>query len=108
MKIYNISVPKKYTKNGEEKTMWNTVGKLIEWPETTSKEKGYTLELSMFPDTKFGVFPQEAKEEKKPEVSEQDKAEQEAYDRAYPKQPLQTPAGIDYPTEDINPADIPF
>lgn len=56
MKRFNISVPKKYTKNGEEKTAWNSVGKLVYFPATTEKKGGFVLELSMFPDVKFGVF----------------------------------------------------
>jgi len=56
IKKYNISVPKKYTKDGEEKTFWANVGKLIKFDATESKPEGYVLELHMFPDTKFGVF----------------------------------------------------
>lgn len=99
MKIYNVTIPKKYTKNGEEKTAWNTVGKLIEWDATEGKEKGFTLELHMFPETSFKVFPQEDKVEKKPEISEHDKAEQEAYAKDHPTS--------DYP-ETPKPEDIPF
>jgi hypothetical protein len=53
---YDITVPKKYTKDGEEKTAWNRVGTLVEFPATADKEKGFILELSMYPETKFGVF----------------------------------------------------
>ena len=69
MKIFNVSVPKKYTKDGEEKTAWNNVGKLIYFPASGDKPEGYALELSMFPETKFGVFeakPKEGGEEKPP------------------------------------------
>jgi hypothetical protein len=62
MKRFNISVPKKYTKDGEEKTYWGNVGKLIYFPATDDKPAGFALELYMFPDTKFGVFPDEPKE----------------------------------------------
>lgn len=69
MKRYNISVPRKYTQNGEEKTAWNHVGKLIQFPATADKPEGFILELAMFPDTKFGVFEDVPKErqEQKPE-----------------------------------------
>jgi hypothetical protein len=63
MQIYNVSVPKKYTKDGEEKTAWNNVGKLVYFPATADKPAGYALELSMFPETKFGVFEAKPKEE---------------------------------------------
>ena len=61
VKIYNVSVPRKYTKDGEEKTAWGNVGKLIGF----KNEEGvvsFKLELFMFPDTKFGVFEQKPKE----------------------------------------------
>lgn len=69
MQIYNVSVPKKYTKDGEEKTAWNNVGKLVYFPATADKPAGYALELSMFPDTKFGVFEAKPKEESKGEAT---------------------------------------
>jgi hypothetical protein len=56
MQRYNVSVPKKYIKNGEEKTAWNNVGKLIRFEATGDKPEGLILELNMFPETKFGVF----------------------------------------------------
>lgn len=56
MKRYNISVPKKYIKDGEEKTAWNRVGTLVKFEATNEKPEGYILELNMYPETKFGVF----------------------------------------------------
>lgn len=56
MERFNISVPKKYTTNGEEKTAWSNVGKLVKFPPKDGKGESYILELAMFPDTKFGVF----------------------------------------------------
>jgi hypothetical protein len=56
MQRYNISVPKKYTKNGEEKTAWKNVGTLVRFEATDTKPEGFILELNMFPETKFGVF----------------------------------------------------
>lgn len=64
MKRFNISVPKKYTKDGEEKTAWSNVGKLIYFPKTDDKQAGFALELFMFPDTKFMVFEEKEKEDK--------------------------------------------
>ena len=62
MQRYDITVPKKYTKDGEEKTAWNRVGTLVEFPATADKEKGFILELSMYPETKFGVFESKPRE----------------------------------------------
>lgn len=70
MKIFHISVPKKYTKDGEEKTTWNRVGRLVYFPKSESREAGFALELSMFPDTKFGVFPDEPKKDDTPSKDE--------------------------------------
>lgn len=64
MKRFNISVPKKYTKDGEEKTAWANVGKLVYFPKTDDKQAGFALELFMFPDTKFMVFEEKEKEDK--------------------------------------------
>jgi len=58
---YNVTVPKKYTQNGEEKTQWNTVGTLVKFDATGDKPEGYKLELSMYPDTTFKVFEQTPK-----------------------------------------------
>lgn len=56
MERFNVSVPKKYTVNGEEKTAWNNVGKLVKFPPKDGKGESYILELFMLPETKFGVF----------------------------------------------------
>lgn len=56
MERFNISVPKKYTQNGEEKTAWSNVGKLVRFEAKDGKPASYILELAMFPETKFGVF----------------------------------------------------
>jgi len=62
MERFNISVPKKYMKDGEEKTAWNNVGKLVKFPPKDGKGESYILELAMFPETKFGVFEDKPKE----------------------------------------------
>lgn len=61
MERFNITVPRKYTSNGEEKTQWSNVGKLIKFEATDEKSESFILELNMFPDTKFGVFKDEPK-----------------------------------------------
>lgn len=67
MKRYNISVPRKYEKNGEDKTAWSTVGTLVHFPATDEKPDGFILELGMFPATTFKVFEQKEREEKRNE-----------------------------------------
>jgi hypothetical protein len=59
MERFNITVPKKYTTNGEEKTAWNQVGKLVKFEAKDGKPESYILELHMHPDTKFAVFKDE-------------------------------------------------
>ena len=85
MKRYNISVPKKYTKDGEEKTAWSNVGKLIYFEATDVKPASFIVELAMFPETKFGVFEDKPRE---------DRAARDTASQA--------------PKDDINPDDIPF
>ena len=62
MKLFHINTAKKYTKDGEEKTQWNRVGKLVYFPKTEDKEAGFKLELFMHPDTNFFVFEDKPKE----------------------------------------------
>jgi len=63
MKRFSVTVPKKYTKDGEERTQWNRVGTLVYFPKTEDKDAGFVLELNMFPDTKFGVFEDKPRDE---------------------------------------------
>lgn len=60
---YNISVPRKYEKNGEEKTAWGNVGKMVRFEATGDKPESFLIELHMFPGTKFMVFKDEPKGE---------------------------------------------
>lgn len=61
MDRFNVSVPKKYMKDGVEKTAWANVGRLVRFAAEDGKEERILLELNMFPDTKFGVFPAKEK-----------------------------------------------
>ena len=59
MQRHNIVTSRVYTdKQGNEKKQWNNVGTL-----TQLDNGNFILELNMFPDTKFGVFPQKEKEQ---------------------------------------------
>jgi hypothetical protein len=64
MKRYNVSVPRSYEKDGETKTAWNNVGKLVHFEATNDKPEGFILELHMFPGQKFGVFEEKPREPK--------------------------------------------
>jgi hypothetical protein len=75
MRKFNISVPRTYTKNGQEKKTWKTVGTLVHFPATQEKEEGYILELHMYPDTYFGVF------EDKPKQDQYDQRTNESYNQ---------------------------
>lgn len=59
MKIENICVKKSYTKDGEEKTVWPTVGAL-----KTLDDGRKFIDLNIFPDTSFYVFEQKQREDK--------------------------------------------
>lgn len=85
MKRYNITVPRKYEKDGEEKTAWSTVGTLVHFPAREDKAEGFILELGMFPNTTFKVFEQKPRDGAKP--------------------PASTPSES---TDGIDPADLPF
>ena len=63
MQRFNVTVPKKYTKDGEEKTAWNRVGTLVKFDAKDGKQESYLLELSMYPDTKFGIFEDKPRDE---------------------------------------------
>lgn len=97
MKRYNVTVPKKYTKDGTEKTAWNQIGSLVRFDATEGKPEGFVLELNMFPDTKFGVF--EAKPKEVP------KTEDELFEKS--KTQGRVASNTVIPNE-INPEDIPF
>lgn len=62
-KRYNIVVPKKYNKDGEEKTAWKNVGTLVRFPPTEDKDEGYIMELNMYPDVTFKIFEEKQKDE---------------------------------------------
>jgi hypothetical protein len=91
VKRFDVSVPKKYTKDGEERTMWNRVGTIVKFEATGDKPESYMLELSMFPDTKFGVF--EAKPKELGNI---------------PNTNVPYPTGAETGADVVNPDNIPF
>ncbi len=57
MKIYDIKRPNKYEKNGEEKTQWLDVGRIVQFDDG-----GLKLELNHTSE-KFMVFERKPKEQ---------------------------------------------
>lgn len=90
MRKFNIVTKKTYTANGVEKAQWNNVGALVHFEPSGTKDESFILELAMFPDTKFFVFPQK---------EQQRSAKNEA------KEDVPT---VQYNEEEINSQDIPF
>lgn len=76
MKKYNITVPKTYEKDGEEKTTWLRVGSLVQFPAKEGKDESFILELNMFPNQKFGVFEDKPREEKQEVVNQSNEADE--------------------------------
>lgn len=62
MKKYDIVVPHKYTKDGEEKTAWKNVGTMVRFDATSEKPESFIIELNMYPDVDFKVFEQKPRD----------------------------------------------
>ncbi len=62
VKRYNITIGRKYEKDGEEKTAWSTVGKLVWFQGSEGKEDGFKIELPIFGHDRFKVFEESTKE----------------------------------------------
>jgi hypothetical protein len=60
MKGFNVTTKKVY--DGGKKQQWPQVGTLTHFPAADGKLESFILELSMFPDTKFYLLPQEPPE----------------------------------------------
>lgn len=61
-KRFDVVVPHKYTKDGEEKTAWKNVGTLVKFDATGDKAESFILEMNMFPETAFKVFEQKPRD----------------------------------------------
>ena len=97
MNKYNIVKPRKYVKDGVEKTYWDRVGEMVEF----QKQDGSVSRIIKIPaiGLEANVFPVEPRE--KQEVSREDMP----FNENTQKSPEAT---IEYPAEEINPLDIPF
>lgn len=58
MKVMNICIPEKYTKNDEEKTAWHKVGTMF------VRDGSISFKLFMFPELNFKAFEQEKRGKK--------------------------------------------
>ena len=93
MRKFNISKPRKYIKDGVEKTYWDKVGEMVEF-----EKDGRVSRIIKIPaiGLEANVF------------------EEEARSGETPRRPLApaaretTPAPVEYPDVEINPEDIPF
>lgn len=100
-KKYNITAPKQYEKNGEIKTTYPQVGKLIVWEASGDKRESATIELFMFPGVTYKAFLDEPRENQNSRAGGGNGFKQNV------------PQGeesqdIEYPEEEINLDDIPF
>lgn len=97
---FNIVNPKKYTtKQGEEKTYYAPVGSMTVFiKDDGSQSRVMNLHAN---DKEYLLFPQKPKEQK-PNATVQG---QPAVQATAPAQPEPT---VEYPSDDINPEDIPF
>lgn len=63
----NVTAPKEYTDSqGQVKTTFPQVGKLVIWDAKDGKEQTATLELFMFPGMKYTCFTDKPRETQKP------------------------------------------
>lgn len=62
MKRYNLTAPKQYQKDGQTKTTYPQIGKIILWEANGDKPESLTVELFMFPGVTFKAFPDEPRE----------------------------------------------
>ena len=56
MERYDITTPRKYERNGEEKTAWDNIGVMFK-----RDKGGYSIRLNMFPELTLLAFPHEDK-----------------------------------------------
>lgn len=105
MKIFDVTVPKKYIKNGAEKTSWSNVGKLIKFDALGEKPEGFILELNMFPDVKFGVFEQKPRNDQNYGVGSQNS---NSYGSAPQNSPSESTQAQETVVVDENGEIIPF
>jgi hypothetical protein len=98
---FNMVLAKPYTANGEEKTFWANVGRVTLFHKNDGSVSGIVEENHS--KEQFQLFPVQDRQDAPAQSGGQ-------YNQPY-KQPQGQPAQpgeVEYPTEDINPDDIPF
>lgn len=107
-KKFNITRAHEYESNtGEKKTAWRNVGMLTMFMKPDGSESGI-VELNMF-EEQYQVFPFVPRDEQ-PAANHYNQTAQPApqqYNQA-PQYNAPQGGGLEYPTDDINPEDIPF
>lgn len=68
MKKYNICTGRAYKdRDGNDKKAWRTVGQLTRWEATQDKPESFSLEMYMWPDTRYSVFEEKPREAQAPQ-----------------------------------------
>lgn len=114
-KRFNICTRKTYVdkQSGLEKVQWLRIGNLVYFPAHGDMLDGYKLELYMYPATTFHIFEDKPREGGEAEVDIQ--TGQVTHPKpnkqlapVVPRGSKVEPGQIEYPSEEINPDDIPF
>lgn len=106
---FNICIKKVFIdKDGNEKKQWLRVGNLTQFPANGDKKEGYKLDLYMFYNTQFTIFEDKPIENKEVEIDIKTGEMKQPAPNKTQSDEIHTSYGIDYPTETIDPNDIPF
>lgn len=117
MKRFNITTCKVYQSQGQEKKYWPQVGTMIYFPAGNGKAEGYRIELNMFPGLQLYVFEQKPQNRDIGHEHEETTIDADSGDVRPAVKGVASvdrtkakvgSTGIEYPTEEINPEDIPF
>lgn len=103
---FNVSKPRKFIQNGEEKTIWDNVGKITIFTREDGTKSG-KLELFSFASgtIELNVFPFKEFNNEKPVNQNYNKPQQ----ALQPDPPSETPIiEIEEEIPDFKPEDIPF
>lgn len=101
MRRFNVTAPKQYEKNGEVKTTYPQVGKLVHFEANGEKRESYLLELNMFPGVKFAIFPDEPRDNQGGRTGN-------GFSQNVARAGGEDNQDIVYPEDEINLDDIPF
>jgi hypothetical protein len=69
MKKFNIVTARTYKdRDGNDKKAWRTVGQLIQWPAKDDKPESFSMELHMWPETKYSIFEERDRDQQPKQV----------------------------------------